>query len=1104
MSKWLTFACVLLASASAAAQSSITGTVTDDAGRVLPGVNVEATSGGVVEGRRAVVTDGAGRYAITDLRPGEYALEFTLPGFDPARRDGLVLGAGTTLPVDATLSVAPPGVDPRRARRGLVMTRDMQEAIPTGRSLWSYALLIPGVKVHKPDVGGTAGVQQSEMLGRGLDAAHNTVEIDGMTVNTMISDGRYQAYLNPMLATETSYTMSGHGAETQTGGLRINMIPNEGGDRFGGSVFIGGSPREADNLNPRLEALGVSRPARVKLYDVNGSFGGPVLRDRLRFFTSARQNAADFGVGYRGALEGEAGENNLAGANARLTWQVTPQHKLSVMFDKARKRRFGQHGPGVDLGTAASAWTSPHYDTGTAKWTGAPSGRMLAEFGFSLSYQDWDTNYYQYRQDGPSIFQARPDAADLAACFETPCFPPVGSARHAAQLAPALGGDPWYSQVSTYDGLLGLLYGAKADGENNNYTRRWSYRGALSHVTGSHSVKLGMDFSRGRNRHTNTSNGHLELRYEDAPNPRGRLIQDQHQGLPWFDCYHPQAQANRDAGRPCGLMGTPDRVVVYNHPSNLAYQLDYNGGFYAQDSWTVDRLTLDYGMRLDLATLSVPDAPQGPGRFVPAQRQPARPSSKLPRFGPDLSPRLNAAYDLFGDARTVLRLGWNKYVRDVGGNLARRYAYGFAARDGRDWWDCHMTAGGSACSGLDPYGSNHDGIAQNWEIGPRESLTFGSVSAPSRLHDITAREHNRIWTVGVQQEIVPGLSLSGEYRRRTFHDTWWDDNPNWSFAHFGADAAGNPLPELAGVRHFQVARPYPLVGHFTAFSIDPDVRTNTVGFTDRTRGPGYSNVYRGFELSLQGRLPGGGVLFGGWSMEDTGRTSIYGYDTNGGAGSRYGGEVNKCQDIVDRGDEPHQLRFCDAGAYPRPFRNEFKLSGTQPFSLPGVGALQLAASLQAYPGGLGDWGGLQEGIYVSRTSESPRYGTYSEELYGQPGHCVAPCALGQNIVPDGIATVERSTDAAWYPMIPVNSVKFLPFWTQLDLSLQKVLDAGSRRYDVRLELFNALNNGVDLEHGASRNARGSTGAAYQTLSAWERANRVLEGRVIRFAITAAF
>lgn len=89
-------------------------------------------------------------------------------------------------------------------------------------------------------------------------------------------------------------------------------------------------------------------------------------------------------------------------------------------------------------------------------------------------------------------------------------------------------------------------------------------------------------------------------------------------------------------------------------------------------------------------------------------------------------------------------------------------------------------------------------------------------------------------------------------------------------------------------------------------------------------------------------------------------------------------------------------------------------------------------------------------------------------------------------------------------MIPVNSVKFLPYWSQLDVSVQKVFDAGSRRYDVRLELFNALNNGVDLEHDASRNARGSTGAGYQALNAWERANRILEGRIVRLAVTAAF
>ena len=157
-------------------------------------------------------------------------------------------------------------------------------------------------------------------------------------------------------------------------------------------------------------------------------------------------------------------------------------------------------------------------------------------------------------------------------------------------------------------------------------------------------------------------------------------------------------------------------------------------------------------------------------------------------------------------------------------------------------------------------------------------------------------------------EPLLGISLSGEYRQRTYHNTWWDDNELWTLDAYGAMLQGGqivPDPAYAmgntmgnPVRHFQVARPYPMVGDFTVYSIDPSLRTDQSQYWDRTRGPGYTNVYRGFELSIQGRLPGSGTLFGGWSMEDTGRTSIYGYDTNSGAASRYGGEVNNCSDII--------------------------------------------------------------------------------------------------------------------------------------------------------------------------------------------------------------
>ena len=248
-------------------------------------------------------------------------------------------------------------------------------------------------------------------------------------------------------------------------------------------------------------------------------------------------------------------------------------------------------------------------------------------------------------------------------------------------------------------------------------------------------------------------------------------------------------------------------------------------------------------------------------------------------------------------------------------------------------------------------------------------------------------------------------------------------------------------------------------------------------------------------------MPAGGTLFGGWSLEDSGRVSVYNYDQ--GAGSRFGGEVNNCSDIMQRGDNPNEMRFCDASAYPRPFRNEFKLSGTQPFSLPGIGQMQLGASLQAYPGGAGDWGGLQEGLYVHRTSSNALLGTYSDTLFGQPGHCVAPCVLGARI--SDTPTVSTGTGGYWIPMIPLNSVKFEPYWTQLDMNVQKVFNVGSWRYDARFEFFNLLNNVVEIWHsGDSRDARGSSGAGYQALASGERAARVLEGRVVRFAVTARF
>src|ERR671912_369172 len=88
------------ASAAWAQDAGIAGVVKDTSGGVLPGATVTASSPVLIERERIVVTDSEGRYVITQLRPGEYTVTFTLPGLSTVVREGIRLSAGFTANVD--------------------------------------------------------------------------------------------------------------------------------------------------------------------------------------------------------------------------------------------------------------------------------------------------------------------------------------------------------------------------------------------------------------------------------------------------------------------------------------------------------------------------------------------------------------------------------------------------------------------------------------------------------------------------------------------------------------------------------------------------------------------------------------------------------------------------------------------------------------------------------------------------------------------------------------------------------------------------------------------------------------------------------------------
>src|SRR5690606_14249852 len=96
----------VLASAQGTGAGSIAGIVRDESGAVLPGVTVEVSSPSLIEQVRATVTGADGAYQVQELRPGAYAVVFTLPGFATLRREGIQMTSGFTATINVVLSVS--------------------------------------------------------------------------------------------------------------------------------------------------------------------------------------------------------------------------------------------------------------------------------------------------------------------------------------------------------------------------------------------------------------------------------------------------------------------------------------------------------------------------------------------------------------------------------------------------------------------------------------------------------------------------------------------------------------------------------------------------------------------------------------------------------------------------------------------------------------------------------------------------------------------------------------------------------------------------------------------------------------------------------------
>ena len=404
---------------------ALTGLVRDAQGAVLPGVIVNVTGGALVGASRATVSTEQGLYSLTGLPPGSYTVAFELAGFTTQTRDGVVVQVNRTTRLDLELSVGglqetvtvsgeSPVVDVSSTVTQTNISKDLYEAIPTGRNPWVMAGLVPGVVTGRLDVGGTEGMQQYNLEAFGSADSQKSFSIDGLKTNWAGGSGgaTMQYYGFEMYEEYNMQTASGT-AESDVSGVYMNMVTKSGGNRVGSdnNFYFMNDSMQGENVDADLRRrLGIGEGVQTGAagnpidisYDWSSTLGGPIVRDRLWGFGALRRWRLDqFQIGAVNSDGSQAIDDNLIeNYMGKVTWQAAANTRASFMFNRNLKNRFHRRDSPYlfveDVATTLQDQPAQNYVAQVNQVVGqrgvfdARFGRMWGEF--PSRYQDGATD----------------------------------------------------------------------------------------------------------------------------------------------------------------------------------------------------------------------------------------------------------------------------------------------------------------------------------------------------------------------------------------------------------------------------------------------------------------------------------------------------------------------------------------------------------------------------------------------------------------------------------------------------------------------------------------------------------------------------------------
>jgi hypothetical protein len=825
------------------------------------------SSPALIEQTRSATTDTEGQYKILDLRPGTYSVTFSLPGFATVKRTGIELPANFTAPVNGELRVgaveetvtvtgASPVVDVQQAVTQQVLPQQLLDAVPTGgRNIQSVGATLVGVTQSQPDVGGAQGMQQTYLAAHGSDPKDNYIMVDGIRLNGIEGDGAIQQYFNEGMFAEMSYQTAGISAESSGGGVRLNMIPKDGGNTLHGDVFVSatGQSLQADPLPPDLAAAGLkSGNSLNSIHDINVSAGGPLKVNRVWFFGSMRHWAVNQTVAnafYPANTFAPADtrfspdqsqlvpdDNRIKSFMTRFTWQVSPKNKFAFYFDKLIKFR-GHEQNNV---TGATLWAEDTFSTRMpkqyymteAKWTGVWTTRLLFEAGIGVNNESYTTGELQ------------PHLEDCLAASTCNPIPKLNISNGQEWGAPPT---PFYVHTPVRETAMS----------------------ALSYVTGSHAVKMGMELSHGKS---------------------GLQRNWQNSSINFYQRYHD-----------VNGVTVPFQVTLFNTPTEEFDKLNADLGVYVQDTWTHKRLTLTPGLRWEYFNASYPDEgvsvqQQQLMLLEGYQQRPLFPGQTMPTFK-NWAPRFGASYDLFGNGKTALKASISKYNAAFSTvTFPQVYNPMVLSTDTRNW--------------LNPAATNNVFVPGVSLLGPSTNSSFGLVTRQPDPN--ITRPYNVEMTISAQRELMPGVSVSGGYFRRHYYNLIYTDNTALDVpGAFTPTTIPNPCVNNAAVG-CSGNQPATL----TVYKIRPDLIGKGAPVIDKNSSNNY-RVYNGVEASFMARIHGGTQVFGGVLVA---RQISSLCDSSDGTATI----------AFAQASDPNYTLYCDQSQYDIPFRAQYKLGGTYP------------------------------------------------------------------------------------------------------------------------------------------------------------------------------